>query len=46
LLSSICIPSTVERLCAQCFSNCCSLSTVTFQPGSRLSSIDGSAFQD
>jgi hypothetical protein len=35
-LSSICIPSSVEVLCDGCLSG---LSSVTFEPGSRLSAL-------
>jgi hypothetical protein len=43
-LSSICIPSSVDRLCQLCFSRCEALSVVTFERGSPLSRIDRSAF--
>jgi hypothetical protein len=38
-LSSICIPSSVELLCAKCFGGCGALSRVIFEPGSKLSSV-------
>jgi hypothetical protein len=38
-LSSICIPSSVEQLCASCFADCNGLSSVTFESGSKLSSV-------
>jgi hypothetical protein len=44
-LSSIFIPSSVEKLGKWCFSGCKSLSTVTFESGSQLSSIAESAFR-
>jgi hypothetical protein len=43
-LSSICIPSSVERLCDQCFEGCRSLATVTFGPASILRWVDPLAF--
>jgi hypothetical protein len=43
-LRSICIPSSVEKLGKDCFSLCESLSTVTFESGSKLSSIEEFAF--
>jgi hypothetical protein len=39
-----CIPSSVEKLGSDCFSGCQSLSTVTFESGSNLSSIEDFAF--
>ncbi|MDR1267178.1 MAG: leucine-rich repeat domain-containing protein [Holosporales bacterium] len=44
LLSSICIPASVESLGAQCFSNCQALFSVTFEPYSRLTGIGPHAF--
>jgi hypothetical protein len=44
-LSRICIPRSVERLCYRCFYRCDSLWTVTFESGSRLSSIEEFAFK-
>jgi hypothetical protein len=41
----ICIPSSVEMLGQECFNGCESLSTVTFESGSQLSSIAESAFR-
>jgi hypothetical protein len=35
-LESILIPSKVEILGSNCFSNCYSLSAITFEPHSRL----------
>jgi hypothetical protein len=43
-LSAICIPSSVIDLGRHCFGNCLSLSTVTFEAGSKLSKIDKSVF--
>jgi hypothetical protein len=43
-LLSICIPSSVEMVGAQCFGGCESLSTVTFEPGSRLSCVEHPLF--
>jgi hypothetical protein len=43
-LSSICIPSSVNALCQQCFYQCHSLSRVTFETGSRLARVHDSAF--
>jgi hypothetical protein len=42
--TKIFIPSCVEMLGKSCFSGCESLSTVTFESGSQLSSIAQSAF--
>jgi hypothetical protein len=45
-LSSIVIPSSVERLSHKCFSGCTALSTITFEPHSHLSRIDRDAFDN
>jgi hypothetical protein len=39
-LSSICIPSSVEKVGKHCFDGCESLSAVTLESGSKLSPID------
>jgi hypothetical protein len=44
-LSSLSIPSSVERLCRWCFVKCSSLAEVTFETGSRLSCIEADVFQ-
>jgi hypothetical protein len=38
------IPSSVEILCSSCFQNCQSLSSISFEPNSRLIRIESSAF--
>jgi hypothetical protein len=43
-LVAICIPASVEILCAHCFNQCLNLSEVTFAFGSKVSQIEGSAF--
>jgi hypothetical protein len=43
-LQSILIPRNVEIFGSQCFSNCESLSSVTFESNSRLTRIESSAF--
>jgi hypothetical protein len=43
-VQAICIPSSVEKICEYCFNGCKSLSTTTFEPDSKLSCIEGSAF--
>jgi hypothetical protein len=43
-LSSICIPSSIECICENCFSECRSLSRVTFESGSSLSCFERCAF--
>jgi hypothetical protein len=43
-LTSICIPSSVEILGAYSFNDCASLSSLTFEFGSQLRQIGGSAF--
>jgi hypothetical protein len=40
-LLSICIPSSVETLGHMAFAECRSLSTVTFESGSKLTTVDG-----
>jgi hypothetical protein len=44
-LSSICIPSSVQIISIQCCSGCANLSTVTFEPGSKLSRLKDEAFR-
>jgi hypothetical protein len=44
--ATICIPSSVEKIDKDCFNGCKSLSTVTYESGSQLSSIAESAFRD
>jgi hypothetical protein len=44
-LRSICIPSSVEILCAYCFGLCTSLSRLTFERNSRLVEIQRGAFE-
>jgi hypothetical protein len=44
MTTKICIPSYVEKLDIMCFSVCKSLSMVTFESDSQLSSIAESAF--
>jgi hypothetical protein len=41
----ICIPSSVQALCQECFSGSPSLSTVAFESSSRLSCIRDSVFE-
>jgi hypothetical protein len=41
-LSSICIPSSVEVLCGNCFFQCGEGLRVTFESGSKLSSVERS----
>jgi hypothetical protein len=43
-LQSILIPSNVEILGSKCFSNCKSLSSITFESNSRLTQIESEAF--
>jgi hypothetical protein len=43
-LRAICIPSSVKRLCEECFSHCEFLSKVAFEPGSVLCCIENKAF--
>jgi hypothetical protein len=43
-LIEIILPSSIEVLDEGCFSNCRSLSSVTFESGSRLSRIEKKAF--
>jgi hypothetical protein len=45
-LKSIIIPSSVEVLCESCFFECKSLSSVTFESGSRLQCIEESTFRE
>jgi hypothetical protein len=45
-LTSIVIPSSLERLGRLCFSGCKCLSTVTFECGSKLSRVEDRAFSD
>jgi hypothetical protein len=40
------IPSNVEILCSKCFSFCRSLSSLTFEPNSRLTKIESQAFYE
>jgi hypothetical protein len=44
VLLAICIPSSVEKICESCFNGCKSLSTITFESGSKLSCIENDAF--
>jgi hypothetical protein len=44
-LQSICIPATVETIGQNCFSNCTSLSSITFESDSRLNRIEMNAFR-
>jgi hypothetical protein len=39
-LKSICIPSSLEILCENCFSKCWGLESLTFEPNSKLSRIE------
>jgi hypothetical protein len=41
---TICIPSSVEKIGRDCFVGCQSLSTITFESGSQLSSLSEYAF--
>jgi hypothetical protein len=43
-LKSICIPSSVEILCSECFGGCSSLSSLTFESDSKLAQIQSKAF--
>jgi hypothetical protein len=43
-LKSICIPASVEILCAGCFEACCPLSSLTFESGSKLKEIEEKVF--
>jgi hypothetical protein len=45
-LVEIIIPSSVEVLGRYCFAACKSLSSVTFESGSRLREVDRDAFGD
>jgi hypothetical protein len=45
-LKSICIPASVEILCAKCFSKCQLLSSLTFEPESKLRQIENLVFFD
>jgi hypothetical protein len=45
LVMSIVIPASVEVIGAACFKACSDLSDVTFELGSKLLDIEGSAFQ-
>jgi hypothetical protein len=44
VLKSICIPSSVEILCEDCFRSCNHLSSVIFEMGRKLSAIKHGAF--
>jgi hypothetical protein len=44
VLKSIIIPKSVEVLCKECFSNCKSLTSITFESDSRLQRIEERAF--
>jgi hypothetical protein len=44
-LTAIILPSSVELVCKSCFFNCKSLTSVTFEPDSKLQQIDEDAFQ-
>jgi hypothetical protein len=44
LLTSICLPASVEHLSNQCFASCTALSSFTFEPGSQLTEIDEGVF--
>jgi hypothetical protein len=46
LLTCISIPSFLSTLCEGCFRNCLNLSVVSFQTGSKLSSIGKNAFSN
>jgi hypothetical protein len=39
------IPASVEKLCWHSFAECNSLSTVTFEPGSKLSHVEADVFK-
>jgi hypothetical protein len=45
-LESISVPASVEVLCARCFAGLDHLSSLTFEPGSKLRAIEGSVFSD
>jgi hypothetical protein len=45
-LTSICIPSSIERIPKHCFKTCINLSTVTFERGCVISIVDEAAFAD
>jgi hypothetical protein len=45
-LIEIVIPSSVEMLCENCFLRCGSLTSVIFEPGSRLSRIEKATFSE
>jgi hypothetical protein len=45
-LSSLCIPSSVERLSTECFAECSSLSAVSFETASQLSWMECGVFLD
>jgi hypothetical protein len=43
-LTAIIIPSSVEVLCKECFSNCQSLTSVTFEMDSKLREVAADSF--
>jgi hypothetical protein len=45
-LQSICLPASVETIRLRCFEGCKNLSSLTFEPGSRLSRLGDWAFAD
>jgi hypothetical protein len=44
-LTTIELPASVEVVCKSCFSNCKSLSSVTFESNSKLQRIEEPAFE-
>jgi hypothetical protein len=45
-LKIICLPASVKILCLRCFVECSSFYEFTFEPGSKLSVIESSAFSE
>jgi hypothetical protein len=43
-LKSMMIPRNIETLCSGCFSNCPSLSSISFESNSQLTRIESGAF--
>jgi hypothetical protein len=44
-LNSICLPASIKTIGEFCFAGCSSLSSVTFEPGAKLSKLGRAVFQ-